>query len=562
MLKTLLPETESPASLRDLVFEKLQTSDDAISAEQDPLYLVENEKLKIKTKPGELIPLKLNPIQKKVLKKIKELDAQGKPIRIWILKARQEGVSTLVEAIIYAFTSQRQNINSLIIADDIDGANYLFTMSKIYHDEIEPDLQHELKLSNQKKLEFAERYSQILIDTADNTDAGRKYTFQYVHLSEVAFYRNAKMLMLGLNQAVPELPGTMIIGETTANGVGGYFFEQWNKAKKGETDWIPIFLAWFENPEYIAPVPKDFVLTKEEVLMKERYQLEDNQLQWRRLCIKNKCDGDPGLFNQEYPSNDIDAFIVSGNCRFNTQCLKKMQTISINEGTKGRLLDVHKNIVYDQDSGSQLLRIWKRPLRRELFIIGSDVAEGLEKGDYSTAEVLNALTLEQVAEMRCHLEPDVFALELARLGKFYHTALIGVERNNHGIAVLQEIRKIYSNLYYMETFAEETQVRTKKLGWLTTSASKPMMIAETDKVIREATGLIHSPELLSELMTYIRLPDGKTEAQEGCFDDLVIAYSIALQMRKYAKVETRMESDDDSFASEEFERLATKRRGY
>lgn len=165
--------------------------------------------------------------------------------------------STLIEALIYAFTSQRQNVNSLIIADDIDGANYLFGMSKLFHDELDPDLRHPLKLSNQKKLEFADRYSQILIDTADNTEAGRKYTFQFVHLSEVHYYRNAKILMLGLNQAVPELPMTMIIGETTGNGVGGYFFDQWGKAKKGETDWVPIFLAWFEHDEYRINLTKE-----------------------------------------------------------------------------------------------------------------------------------------------------------------------------------------------------------------------------------------------------------------------------------------------------------------
>lgn len=293
-----------------------------------------------------------------------------------------------------------------------------------------------------------------------------------------------------------------------------------------------------------------------------KYNLDFAQIKWARRTIKNKCDGNPELFNQEYPSNDIDAFLVSGQCRFNTQCLKKMQTISINEGMRGRLLEVHKNIVYDQDSGQKWLRIWKYPKRGERFIVGADVAEGLEKGDYSTAEVLNSETLEQVAEMRCHLEPDVFAVELARLGKFYHKALIGVERNNHGIAVLQEIRKIYTNLYYMETFATETQTRTKKLGWHTNLATKPLMIAELDKVIREAIALVHSPELLSELMTYVRLADGKTEAQEGCFDDLVIAYAIALQMRKYAPVETEVSREEDSAASAEFERMAEKVRGY
>ena len=82
------------------ISEGLFTSEAVISAEHDPIWLVENEKLSIKTKAGELIPLTLNPIQKKIIAKIRELQAANKPIRLWILKARQEGVSTLIEAII------------------------------------------------------------------------------------------------------------------------------------------------------------------------------------------------------------------------------------------------------------------------------------------------------------------------------------------------------------------------------------------------------------------------------------------------------------------------------
>jgi len=92
------------------------------------------------------------------------------------------GCSTLIEAIIYAYTSQRQNINSLILADDLDGSNYLFNMSKLYHEQVAKEFKHPLQRSNEKKIEFEGRHSQILVDTADNLDAGRKYTFQIAHL--------------------------------------------------------------------------------------------------------------------------------------------------------------------------------------------------------------------------------------------------------------------------------------------------------------------------------------------------------------------------------------------
>jgi len=524
------------------------TPPEAIKAEKDPIWLVENEKLSIKTKAGELITLILNSIQKRIIAKIRELQAEGKPIRIWILKARQMGCSTLIEALIYAYTSQRQNINSLILSNDSKGSGYLFDMSKLYHEKVAKEFQYELKKSNALKLEFEGRHSQILIDTADNLEAGRKYTFQIAHLSEIAFYKHADILMLGLNQSIPELPDTMEIGETTANGYGGYFCSEWHKAKLGETDWTPLFFAWFEMEEYSMLVPNGWVINDPNKMAKSdneqavmtKYGLELEQMVWRRYFIINKCGGSLDKFNQDYPATDEEAFLVSGHCRFNTDCLKIIRNTTVNEGEKGYLEEVKDTIVFRPDPNGWV-RVWKHPERNERFIIGSDISEGIEtqaeggkKNDYSTAEVLNLDTLEQVAEIKCHLEPDVFAEELKRLGNYYHKDMIGVERNHPGLGVLLDLRKKYTNLYYMEDFEEATQTRKKKLGWLTNAKTKPLMVAEGDRIIREGLSTIHSPELLSELMTFVRLADGKTEAQQGCFDDLVIAWLIALQLRKYA----------------------------
>jgi len=551
------------------ISEGMFTSEDVIAAEHDPIWLVENEKLSIKTKAGELIPFILNSIQKKIIAKIRELQAEGKPIRIWILKARQMGCSTLIEAIIYAYTSQRQNINSLILADDLDGSNYLFNMSKLYHEQVAKEFKHPLQRSNEKKIEFEGRHSQILVDTADNLDAGRKYTFQIAHLSELAFFRDARTLMIGLNQAIPELPNTIAIGETTANGVGGYFYEQWKKAKAGETDWTPLFFAWFEDDTYQSDIPDGFELTDEERAIQTKHGLTLRQMSWARNTIKNKCDGSVDIFNQEYPATDEEAFLVSGHCRFNTDCLKTIRNTTVNQGETYTLEEVYGTTTIIQNPTSWL-RVWKKPERNERFIIGCDTSEGIEnktdsgkEHDYSTAEVLNLDTLEQVAEIRCHLEPDVFAEELKRLGTYYNNAMIGVEANNHGFAVLQELKKKYTNLYYMETFEDSTQTRKKKLGWQTNMKTKPLMVAEGDRIIREALATIHSPELLSELMTFVRLADGKTEAQQGCFDDLVIAWLIALQLRKYAPAKvTVKESRQQDMSNREQDKIMADVRGY
>jgi len=530
-------------------------------ANTNPIWLIENEKLSIKTKAGELIPFVLNPIQRRVLSEIKLLQAQGKPIRIRILKSRQMGVSTLIEALIYAYTSCRENVNSLILADDADGSNYLFGMSKLYHEQIADKFKHELKHSNEKKIEFDGRHSQILVDTADNLEAGRKYTFLYVHLSESAYFRDGKKLMDGLNQAVPELPNTMIIEETTANGVGGYFYEEWHKAKRGETDWVNIFLAWFDNPEYESPVQPDFQLTPDEQLIKNKYNLSDTKMQWRRNCIKNKCSGSVDTFNQEYPATDVEAFLVSGRCRFNTDCLKNIQVNTIKKPLFiGNLEEVYNRIVFHDDPHG-LTKIWIKPHQNmERLVIGADVAEGLEietaeedkKDDYSTAVVVGVESLKQYAEIQCRLAEDVWAEELRRLGLYYAQytdikPLAGIERNNSGIAVLHALKDKYTNIFYREAFASDTQKRSKELGWRTTAKTKPLMIAELDKMIREGLVEIYSEELLSELMTYVKLSDGSTNAQQGCHDDLVMAYAIALQMIKFSPIKIEEKEEEDGY---------------
>ena len=299
--------------------DELEIEKNEISAFRDkPLGLVTKRYLHIKTKASELIPLALNNTQKSIARIILKQLESHKPIRMWVLKARQEGVSTLIEAIIYAFTSQRENVNSLIMADEKDHANNLFDMSKLYQEMLEKQYAHlapKLKKSNEKKLEFEGIHSQIIIATAENLEAAKSHTFQIVHLSEVAYFRDLKTVMSDLNQTVPDLPNTMIIGETTANGME-LFYDEWLRAVQGKTDWLPVFIPWFALDEYSMPIqgelyPIDGIIfdadntqqdfLKEEKEITEECDLTQEQVNWRRWSIVNKCNGEIAIFNREYP---------------------------------------------------------------------------------------------------------------------------------------------------------------------------------------------------------------------------------------------------------------------
>jgi hypothetical protein len=142
---------------------------------------------------------------------------------------------------------------------------------------------------------------------------GRGSTIQYFHGSEVAFWPNAEKHAAGVLQAVPDAPGTEIIKESTANGLGNYFHKEWQLAESGKSEYIAIFVPWYWQDEYRRPVPADFVMTIEEENYKDAYDLDMEQMAWRRNKITELGEL---LFKQEYPATAAEAFQMSGHDPF------------------------------------------------------------------------------------------------------------------------------------------------------------------------------------------------------------------------------------------------------
>lgn len=514
----------------------------------DRLYM--EKCLKIRNKEGKLVPFKLNPMQEKSERLIYEHQvSKGKPVRVIWLKARQHGISTYCEGKIFKKTATNPYRNALIIAHEDKATQNLFAMSKLFYESLPPLLRPMKKYSNESALVFEnptnndeEKYrnpglrSKITVATAKNVDTGRSSTIQSLHASEVAFWDNPERLMFGILQCVPELPNTEVYIESTANGVGGYFYDLWQKAVKGENDYLPIFLAWFENPEYSTPfesekAKKAFMKTlddEEKALYKE-FKLTPEQLHWRRRCIANKCNGDIEQFHQEYPSTPEEAFIASGRPKFNQQSLKKYREKQEKPIMKGYLEIKDKQLKFIEDS-SGYINIWKMPQPNKFYVIGADVSEGLATGDYSCAVVLDE-DFDLVASWYGHIDPDLFGDELVKLGMFYNEAYLGIESNNHGLTTIKSVlRKEYWNIYYQKSYDKIDEKITKKIGWNTNRRTKPIMINALAEYIREMWLGIKWDTLISECFTYIIEEDGSTNAQAGSHDDTVIATAIALQL--------------------------------
>jgi len=551
MLSNLHPTPPPNLSKEELFYWKLVN---------DRKWYIENF-LVIRDKKSRLIPFILNPAQKIVLEKINWCERNNKLKRFIVLKARQMGLSTLFEAIIFHDTANNPFKNSLIVAHEEPASQNLFNMSKLFYEELPDVIRPMKKYSNGKVLSFENPEndenkkqenpglrSKITIATAGAGEVGRSSTIHNLHASEVAFYPDPKTTMLGLLQSVPDEMNTLVVLESTANGVGDYFHDLWQKAVKGENEFIPIFLPWFIDPGYTRPFRSEAekeqfrseveavsidmngnkVHTYEYELMK-KHNLTLEQLNWRRYTIANKCQGDEILFMQEYPSTPEEAFISTGRPVFNIQALRKYQTIT-KEPMRGYLKDIDGEIRFIEDANGYV-SIWEHPKPGRKYSIGADVAEGLVEGDYSCGVVGDNTSFDIVAMWHGHIDPDLFGIELIKLAKYYNEAYLGVERNNHGLTTLTTIkREEYWNLYFTKQHDKISDSVTQKLGWETNGRTKPLMIDKLQEFIREFYLGIYSDLIISEAFTYVIEDNGSTNAQPGCHDDTIMALAICLQL--------------------------------
>lgn len=504
--------------------------------------------VKIRDKSGHIIDFKLNEPQQKLYDIIKEQKKLGKPVRIIILKARQMGFSTLTESILFKETATKFNVNTGIIAHKEEATTNLFTMSKRIYDNLPEEIKPAKKSSNAKELIFDNKEgtglkSKIKCMTAGADGVGRSDTFNNLHISELAFWGDgAKETMLGLMQAVPNLPNTMVIIESTANGYE-YFKDMWDKAVKGESDFIPLFVGWQDLKEYQMEYT-GFELTEEEKKIKEAFKLTNEQLTWRRWCINNNCGGDINQFKQEYPMTPEEAFITSG-----TPVFDKVNLVARIETAPKPLKVGYFDYDYDGNRISNIrwvndpngyIKLFRLPgmVHKTKYCIGGDTAG--DGSDYYTGYVLDAMTGKQVASLRHQFDPDLYTRQMYCLGKYYkytyrdgreEDALIGIEVNFDSYPIRELQRLGYERQYIREQIDSYTNRLEKKFGFRTTSITRPTIISFLISLVRENVEMIDDIDILKELLTIVKNEKGRIEAPEGGHDDQMMGLAISYEVR-------------------------------
>ena len=268
----------------------------------------------ITTKNQGVAPLVLNRAQRYLHEHLEAQRAQTGKVRAIILKGRQQGCSTYVAARFYWQATTRDGLRVFILTHSQDATRNIFGMVEQLHEGMPDEERQPTRIASAREKFFHARNSGYRVGTAGSQSVGRSQTVQLLHASEVAFWPNAQKHFAGMVQTVPDLPDTEIILESTACGIGNRFHTLWQEASAGQSEYIPIFIPWYWQPEYSKVPPPDWSPDAASVEASATYQLTDGQLYW--MACKRQELGNDRLFSQEYPSCAADAFMVSGEDRF------------------------------------------------------------------------------------------------------------------------------------------------------------------------------------------------------------------------------------------------------
>ena len=497
----------------------------------------------IRTKDMDIAPLDLDEefawAQRDIVNEVIRQYNLGLPVRIIILKARQLGSSTVCAAIVFNWILMFEGCSALVIAHDTETTQSLFEKIQDAWDWWPFKGLLHLKHASQRRLTIQETGSTVRIATAKNVQSGRGRTIQAMHSSEMSFWDDPETLMSGLSKTMPNRKGTISIIECTANGVGNLYWQMWQDAEAGKSDYVPMFFPWWKHPEYRATTTSLVYNNLDEY---ERWLFDDlwsdmdeldklERLEWRRWCIANECHGSEQEFQQEYPATASEAFLKTGRNVFPLD--KLMEAYAPKRGLRGYLAPKdHGEYEFVKDPHGALTLFSYVSSDREwgdYFVAGDPTS--VVMGDPACIQVLNRRTLEQVAVWHGDIDPVHFADELIKIGRYFNGAEISTEIEGPGYATIGALLAKQYPRIWMHRWADRHPGRPGvNYGWSTNRNRKHWMMQKTVQLLADRSLTIH------DRVTYEQMRDYSVIDQWGEMgpsskagnDDAVMAYCQAI----------------------------------
>jgi hypothetical protein len=452
--------------------------------------------LRVRNKSGVTVPLVANAAQRRYEQKRGQKNI--------VLKARQMGVSTWVAGRFFLKTITQPGTLTVQVAHNREAAEQIFRIVHRFYEHLPGGLKTgPLRASrvNAGQILFPALDSEYRVESAADMNAGRGLTIQNLHCSEVARWSGDVAGTLASLRAALVPDGELVL-ESTPNGAHGCFYDAWQRAMGTGT--VRHFFPWWLERAYAGAAVRKEEWTAEERELVERHGLSPEQIGYRRMLQTDFRE----IAAQEYAESPEACFVASGNCVFDLEQIAK------------RAAAVHGPIERRQNG---CLWIWYPAVRGNEYIVGVDTAGGGTDGDYAAVQIIEKRSGLQCGELCGHLDPRELARRAAALAREYNDALLVVERNNHGMAVLAHLTMAerYTNLYEQRGQA----------GWLTTAVSRPMMVEQIGAALTAGAEIFSSSRLLAECRTFVRQRDGRTGAAAGAHDDCLMAMALALGVR-------------------------------
>jgi hypothetical protein len=472
--------------------------------------------------------------QRELVAEIERQYNAGKPVRIIVLKGRQLGCSTVSEAVLFLWAFLHPGAYSLVLSKEKEDSQYLYDMTKRYWDLGPFSKIYETRYNTKEHLVLEGLDSTIRVATASKDEVGRGNTIHACHCSEVSRWGDrTDTIIPGLSKAVPYTHGTIWILESTANGVGGYFYDTWQEAVAGESEFIPMFFPWFLHNEYEV---ERHQLTYSNLDDEEREIVELMltegvdpvrvlaKLAWRRKEIKRTPRGLSG-FHEEFPCTPDEAFLSTGSNLFT---LEELEAVYKPAGsTKGLLYNDDGKLAFAEAENGHLT-VYKFPTARQKYAVALDPSQTIE-GDPCCVQVINRATLEQVAVWHGSADPATIGQIALMIAHWYNEALLNTEIQGGGQKVIDVWRAAgYRNLW-MDRRPDKARKSTTTFCWSTTHATKAWLLGTLQDAIRRKRIILHHYPTFYELSQYVCLEDGTYgPARRSGHDDTVMALGICL----------------------------------
>lgn len=537
-------------------------------------------------------PFRYKPVQKLFIKELIRL-AKSEPIFFVVLKARQLGVSSVIQTFSFYRTITHPGTRAIIMSHQEKSSKKIFDMYEGFYNYLPELVKNSINFSKKVDNDWQlTNESSIEIATAGSPDAVRSAGYNLVHLSEVAFWDYAEEIAKSLTPSVPKNQlGVFTFAESTANGRDNYFYELWCEAVKSEQRrqegrpvfnmWRPLFYPWYFDHEYMIDdiympmmmpngvLEADSFHEDEEDLLRKKFALEgvtdvDKRLAYRRLVIETDMKNDVLKFKQEFPSYPEEAFTFSENNCFDPVKMGRLidHTRKNIKLTTGSLSIEDAQVVFSENRRG-LLRIYKAPAELEkeygqkfAFLIGVDLASGRIDGDDSAAVVITEIgnQIVQVATMNGKVNPVTFADKVYDLARFYDDAMVCPETNTYGLSF---VHRLYNQLGWFNMWTNLKQGNIHQdmmdlIGWKTTTQSKEMLVVEMDEAITTDHFMPTDLDTLLQMNDYVKNGRGVVRERYGPaswdgHDDLVMTSMIAYSAWARNHPLAQQEDEDDTF---------------